>query len=91
MNDDVKNSKKLFLDGMSITKIMMSRLCLGMKKKLDHDVEDEINSRSLNSGTFLDLGTGPGTQAIQLSEYGFKSQLISQTVPLKKQKNFQTM
>ena len=31
----------------------------------------KLNSRSLNSGTFLDLGTGPGTQAIQLSKYGF--------------------
>ena len=39
---------------------------------LDHDVENEITSRSLNSGNFLDLGTGPGTQAIQLSKYGFQ-------------------
>lgn len=38
---------------------------------LDHDVEKEIKSRNLNSGKFLDLGTGPGTQALQLAKLGF--------------------
>ena len=38
---------------------------------LDHDLENEIKSRKLNSGKFLDLGTGPGTQAIQLAKLGF--------------------
>ena len=29
---------------------------------LDHDLENEIKSRSLSKGKFLDLGTGPGTR-----------------------------
>jgi len=38
---------------------------------LDHDLENEIKSRNLNTGKFLDLGTGPGTQALQLAKKGF--------------------
>jgi len=42
------------------------------EKNLDHDVENEITANNLNSGSFLDLGTGPGTQAIQLVKYNFE-------------------
>jgi len=42
------------------------------EKNLDHDVENEIKSNNYNTGNFLDLGTGPGTQALQLSKYNFK-------------------
>lgn len=38
---------------------------------LDPDLKNEIISRNLSVGKFLDLGTGPGTQAIQLSNLGF--------------------
>ncbi len=41
-------------------------------KNLDHDIENEIKSHNYNDGNFLDLGTGPGTQALQLSKYNFK-------------------
>lgn len=41
------------------------------EENIDHDIENEIKLNSLNSGTFLDLDTGPGTQAIQLSKFGF--------------------
>ena len=41
------------------------------EKNLDHDLDNEIISRNLNKGRFLDLGTGPGTQAIQLAKRGF--------------------
>jgi len=41
------------------------------EKNLDHDIENEIKSKNLNTGNFLDLGTGPGTQAIQLTKYDF--------------------
>ena len=41
------------------------------EKNLDHDLENEIISSNLNKGRFLDLGTGPGTQAIQLAKRGF--------------------
>ncbi len=40
-------------------------------KDLDHDLQNEIKSRNLGKGKFLDLGTGPGTQAIQLAKLGF--------------------
>ena len=41
------------------------------KKNLDLDLEYQINSMNLTKGKFLDLGTGPGTQAIQLDKLGF--------------------
>jgi SAM-dependent methyltransferase len=39
--------------------------------KLDADLENEIKQRKITKGRFLDLGTGPGTQAIQLAKMGF--------------------
>src|SRR6185437_7858314 len=42
-------------------------------EKLDYDLEEEIVQRNIK-GTeikILDIGTGPGTQAIRLSELGF--------------------
>ena len=42
------------------------------EKNLDHDIENEIKSHNYNAGSFLDLGTGPGTQALQLSKYNFE-------------------
>jgi len=41
------------------------------EKNLDHDLENEIISGNLSQGKFLDLGTGPGTQATQLAKRGF--------------------
>ena len=41
------------------------------ESNLDPDLKNEIDSRKISKGSFLDLGTGPGTQAIQLSELGF--------------------
>jgi SAM-dependent methyltransferase len=40
-------------------------------EKLDADLENEIKQRKITKGRFLDLGTGPGTQAIQLAKIGF--------------------
>ncbi|OLB89834.1 MAG: hypothetical protein AUH25_06115 [Thaumarchaeota archaeon 13_1_40CM_38_12] len=40
-------------------------------EKLDADLENEIKQRKITKGRFLDLGTGPGTQAIQLANMGF--------------------
>lgn len=40
------------------------------EKNLDLDMVEEI--RFLKKGVFLDLGTGPGTQATELSKNGFK-------------------
>lgn len=38
---------------------------------LDSDLEEELKSRNITSGKFLDAGTGLGTQAKKLSEMGF--------------------
>ncbi len=43
------------------------------EKNLDPDLEYQLNSMNLTKGKFLDLGTGPGTQAIQLEKLGFES------------------
>ena len=43
------------------------------EKELDLDLEKEIKSRNISGGKFLDIGTGPGTQAIQLAKLGFES------------------
>lgn len=40
-------------------------------ENLDTDLENEIKRRKIRKGRFLDLGTGPGTQAIQLAKMGF--------------------
>ena len=40
-------------------------------KELDQDLGRELAVRKLNKGSFLDLGTGPATQALQLSKLGF--------------------
>ena len=39
---------------------------------LDHDFERILKERHILNGAVLDLGTGPGTQAIALAERGFK-------------------
>ncbi len=39
--------------------------------ELDPDLRRALDERKLASGTILDLGTGPGTQAMALSELGF--------------------
>jgi SAM-dependent methyltransferase len=38
---------------------------------LDNDLEEEIRILGVKVGRFLDIGTGPGTQALQLSNIGF--------------------
>ena len=40
-------------------------------EELDSDLKRELDQRNIHEGTFLDLGTGPATQAIQLSDRGF--------------------
>ncbi|MBD0346684.1 MAG: methyltransferase domain-containing protein [Coleofasciculus sp. Co-bin14] len=39
---------------------------------LDPDIEQALTKLNLHTSTALDLGTGPGTQAIALAERGFK-------------------
>lgn len=40
--------------------------------ELDPDLDQALTSLDLHGGTVLDLGTGPGTQAIALAERGFR-------------------
>jgi ubiquinone/menaquinone biosynthesis C-methylase UbiE len=40
-------------------------------EKLDFDLEEELNDMQINNGIFLDIGTGLGTQAMQLANKGF--------------------
>lgn len=42
------------------------------EKNLDQDLEEQIKSRNMTGGKFLDIGTGPGTQAIELAKRGFE-------------------
>ncbi|MCH9657776.1 class I SAM-dependent methyltransferase [archaeon] len=62
------------------------------EENLDQDLGDEINSMNLAEGKFLDLGTGPGTQAMQLAKLGFEStgSDISKNA-IEKPENFQRM
>tara|TARA_B100000315_G_scaffold53176_1_gene47497 strand:- start:274 stop:600 length:327 start_codon:yes stop_codon:yes gene_type:complete len=39
--------------------------------ELDPDLETALSTRNITTGTFLDLGTGPGRQAIELAKKGF--------------------
>src|SRR6476660_6672757 len=39
--------------------------------KLDDDLRQALDQLGLHGGSALDLGTGPGTQAIQLAQRGF--------------------
>ena len=41
-------------------------------ENLDSDLEEELDGRKITNGIFLDLGTGPATQAIWLAKRGFK-------------------
>jgi SAM-dependent methyltransferase len=40
-------------------------------ENLDSDLEEELDHRKITNGKFLDLGTGPATQAILLAKRGF--------------------
>jgi SAM-dependent methyltransferase len=41
-------------------------------ENFDSDLEEELDRRKITNGIFLDLGTGPATQAIWLAKRGFK-------------------
>jgi ubiquinone/menaquinone biosynthesis C-methylase UbiE len=41
------------------------------ERNLDEDIRKAIEFHNLTDGKFLDLGTGPGTQAMQLTKLGF--------------------
>jgi ubiquinone/menaquinone biosynthesis C-methylase UbiE len=51
-------------------------------EKLDFDLKEKLNDMQFKKGIFLDLGSGPGTQAVQLAKRGFNviGSDISETV-----------
>jgi cyclopropane fatty-acyl-phospholipid synthase-like methyltransferase len=44
---------------------------LWYSRELDPDLREEVAKRKIEKGRFLDIGTGPGTQALELSRMGF--------------------
>ena len=64
-------SRKNFLDWDSFYKENNVEKMPWYEKNLDPDLKYQINSKNITTGKFLDLGTGPGTQAIQLAKLGF--------------------
>ena len=71
INLNLKDDKKEFPDWDTYYKENNVKEMPWYESNLDPDLEYELTSRTLSRGKFLDLGTGPGTQAIQLSNLGF--------------------
>ncbi|MCV0430662.1 class I SAM-dependent methyltransferase [Nitrosopumilus sp.] len=67
------SAKKNFPDWDSFYKETDVKEMPWYEQNLDADLADQINSMNLKEGKFLDLGTGPGTQAIELAKLGFES------------------
>ena len=61
-NDELENFKETFPGWDEYYKETDVTTMPWFDKNLDHDVENEIKSNNYDSGNFLDLGTGPGTQ-----------------------------
>ena len=60
-----------FLDWETLYKNQEVESMPWYNESLDPDLELELDKMKIKKGSFLDLGTGPGTQAIKLSERGF--------------------
>ena len=71
-NKELENFKETFSGWDDYYKQTDVEVMPWYEKNLDQDVENEIKSNNYNTGEFLDLGTGPGTQALQLSKYDFR-------------------
>lgn len=66
----MKENKKEFPDWDSFYKQNNVEVMPWYEKNLDLDLSEEV--QFLKKGNFLDLGTGPGTQAIELAKRGFR-------------------
>jgi len=86
INKKHENFKETFSDWDDYYKENNVETMPWYEKNLDHDIENEIKSNNYNEGNFLDLGTGPGTQALQLSKIGFVVTDISQSAIEKSKK-----
>ena len=62
---------KDFPDWETLYKIQKVETMPWYNEILDSDLEDELARRKITNGKFLDLGTGPATQATWLAKRGF--------------------
>jgi len=69
-NEHITENKKEFLDWNAFYLHNEVETMPWYEKNLDLDMVEEI--KFLKKGVFLDLGTGPGTQAIELIKNGFQ-------------------
>lgn len=67
MNDN----KKIFPNWETLYSSQQVKSMPWYNENLDIDLDAELEKRKINKGKFLDLGTGPGTQAIKLYGKGF--------------------
>ena len=66
-----ESSKKVLPDWNSLYAEMEVEDMPWYLPELDPDLKNSLIENHILSGSFLDLGTGPGTQAIELSKIGF--------------------
>ena len=67
-----EKSEKCFPSWDSLYKSQKVQTMPWYNENLDTDLEEELERRKITKGRILDLGTGPATQAMQLSKRGFK-------------------
>ena len=63
-------NKRTFPDWETLYKNQQVESMPWYNENLDADLEEELERRKISRGKILDLGTGPGTQAIKLRERG---------------------
>ena len=69
----MSESEKDFPDWETLYKSQKIETMPWYNENFDSDLEKELDDRKIiNDGKFLDLGTGPATQAIWLAKRGFK-------------------
>jgi ubiquinone/menaquinone biosynthesis C-methylase UbiE len=67
-----EKSEKCFPSWDSLYKSQKVQTMPWYNENLDTDLEEELERRKITKGRILDLGTGPATQAMQLSKRGLK-------------------
>ena len=67
-----EKSEKSFPSWDSLYKSQKVQPMPWYNENLDTDLEEELERRKITKGRLLDLGTGPATQAVQLSKRGLK-------------------
>ncbi|MGH9975545.1 MAG: class I SAM-dependent methyltransferase [Nitrososphaeraceae archaeon] len=65
------NNSRSFPDWDSLYKNQPAETMPWYNEKIDFDLEEEISRNFLHKGRFLDLGTGPATQAVQIARKGY--------------------